>query len=256
MAKVTLKSKKEIARLREGGKILAETLQLLARFLEENRHQRISTQKLDQLAAENIAQYGAEPAFLGYGGFPAGLCVSLNHEVVHGVPREDVFIKEGDLVKLDFGVKYKNLFTDSAITVAMGKASKTAYRLMETTQQSLAIGMEQIYPGSCLGNYGAAVDRYARKNGFSTVKDLVGHGVGHAVHEPPQIPNFGKAGEGLKFEEGMVIALEPMLNEGGDQVKLALDDFTFVTADGKLSAHFEHTLAVTANGYEILTERV
>ncbi len=254
MAKFTKKSQREIKQLREGGKILAETLQLVSELAAEALKREVSTKELDQLAEKNVRKYQAEPAFLGYGGFPASLCASINQEIVHGIPREDVFLKEGDLLKLDFGVKYKNLITDSAITVAIGKASKSAYKLLETTKNSLMIGLEQIYPNSCLGNYGSAVDRYARKNGFSTVKELVGHGVGYEVHEPPQILNYGKAGTGLKLEEGMVLAFEPMLNEGTDKIKLALDEFTFETADGKLSAHFEHTVAVTKDGHRILTE--
>lgn len=254
MAKVTKKSKKEIRQLREGGKILAETLRLLAEKIENEGGGNISTKSLDRLAEQNIRKYNAEPAFLNYNNFPASLCVSLNDEIVHGVPREERIIQTGDLIKLDFGVKYKGLFTDSAISLPVGKVSKVAYRLIDATRQSLMLGLEQIYHGSCLGNYGAVVDRYARKNGFSTVKDLVGHGVGYAVHEPPQITNFGKAGEGLRIEEGMVLALEPMLNEGRDEIRLALDGLTFLTEDGKLSAHFEHTVAVTGNGCEILTE--
>ncbi|HHX58262.1 MAG TPA: type I methionyl aminopeptidase [Candidatus Moranbacteria bacterium] len=254
MAKVTKKSKREIRQLREGGKILAETLALLTEKLEKEGGGEISTKALDQLAEKNIRKYRAEPSFLGYNNFPASLCVSLNNEIVHGVPKEERIIQEGDLIKLDLGVKYKGLFTDSAISLPVGQVSKIAYRLIDVTRQSLMIGLEQIYPGFCLGNYGAAVDRYARKNGFSTVKSLVGHGVGYAVHEPPQITNFGKVGEGLKIEEGMVLALEPMLNEGKDGIKLALDELTFLTEDGKLSAHFEHTVAVTNNGCEILTE--
>ena len=253
------KSKKEIAFLREGGKILSDVLAILSNKAQEAVSLEISTEMLDSLARKEIAKRKAEPSFLNYAAdgenpFPGAVCISLNSEIVHGIPRANRFIKEGDLLKLDLGIKYKGLFTDAAVTVGIGRISEIARNIMETTRKSLEIGLEQIYPGSCVGNYGNAVEKYVSLKKFHIVRGLVGHGVGYAVHEAPQIPNYGKPGKGVKFEEGMVIALEPMVNELSSDISLALDGFTFETRDGGLSGHFEHTLAVTKDGFEILTK--
>jgi methionyl aminopeptidase len=254
----TIKSKKDIKMLRESGKILAEALQAVAELAKEGAKREVSTKDLDALAEQIIRKRGGVPAFLGYSdgpgrGFPAALCVSLNHEIVHGVPRHNRFLKAGDLVKLDLGVNYHNLFTDSAVTVVVGKVDNKIQKMVEVTKRSLEIGMEQIYPGSKLGNYGNAVEKYVTMNNFAVVRGLVGHGVGYAVHEAPQIPNYGKVNKGKKLTEGMVLALEPMVNEFSEGIMLAEDGFTFITEDRGLSAHFEHTVAVTENGFEILT---
>jgi len=257
--KVTKKTKKEIALLREGGRILAEVLNILAKKAKEGEHSPIETIVFDQIAREELAKRKAVPSFLGYATdgenpFPAAVCLSINSEIVHGFPRKGKFIKNGDLVKLDLGVEYKGLFTDAAITVAVGKVSEIAQKIMEVTEKSLEIGLEQIYPGSCVGNYGNAVEKYVNLKKLHIVRGLVGHGVGYEVHEAPQIPNYGKPGKGIRFEEGMVIALEPMVNELSSGISLSTDDFTFETEDGGLSGHFEHTIAVTKNGFEILTK--
>ncbi|MDA3815607.1 MAG: type I methionyl aminopeptidase [Patescibacteria group bacterium] len=257
--KPTKKSKKDIAILREGGKILSNTLRLLSEKAKTAISFEVSTMDLDKIARKEIAKYKAEPSFLNYAAdgenpFPGAVCVSLNNEIVHGVPNEKRIIKEGDLLKLDLGVKYKGLYTDSAITIPIGKVSDLARNITEVTKKSLEIGIEQIYPGSCLGNYGNAVEKYVSLKKFHVVRGLVGHGVGYEVHEEPQIPNYGKPEKGIKFEEGMVIALEPMVNELSSEISLAVDGFTFETKEGGLSAHFEHTLAVTKNGFEILTK--
>jgi methionyl aminopeptidase len=255
--KIKLKSKKEIAQLAEGGKILVEALGAAAARAREGAKEPVSTWELNKIAEKIIRKYQAEPSFLGYanGGkpFPAALCVSLNSEIVHGVPDKKRFLKEGDLVKLDLGVKFKNLYTDAAITVAVGKTSKVAQELIRITKRSLELGLEQIYPGSFLGNYGQTIERYAAQHQFFVVRGLVGHGVGYAVHEPPQVPNFGKIGEGVKLKEGMVLALEPMINESTSDIKLAADGLTFETKDGGLSAHFECTVAITKKGHRVLT---
>ncbi len=254
MGKITLKNEREVALLEKGGKILATTLKAVKKMAEKGVTEKITAKQLDELAEGMIRQAGGEPAFLGYDGFPGSLCVSINNEIVHGFPTEDKIIQKGDLVKLDLGVKYQNLYTDAAITVPVGEISETAQKLMEATRNSLKKGLAKIRPGARLGDYGSTVDQYAKSQGFTTVKNLVGHGVGHAVHEAPQIPNYGKSGEGLEFKEGMVLALEPMLNEGNDEIKLAKNGFVFKTKDNKLSAHFEHTIVVTEGGNRILTE--
>ncbi len=259
MPKVTKKSKKEIKLLHEGGKILADALNQVKVLAKEAVKKKVTTQELNDLAERIVRESGAEPSFLNYSNgsgkkFPATICTSINHEIVHGVPDLEKIIREGDLLKVDLGVKYKKLYTDAAITIPIGQVSKKAYKLMEVTQRSLEIGLEQIYPGSTTGNYGNAVEKYARKNGFEVVRGLVGHGVGYDVHEPPQIPNFGKPGDGVKLEEGMVLALEPMLGEGSGEISMSTSGFAFETIDKKLSAHFEHTVVVTKKGYEILTQ--
>ena len=257
--KPTKKSKKEIAYLREGGRILADTLRILADKAQEAVSSELTTKTLDEIARAELAKRKAEPSFLNYAAdgenpFPGAVCISLNNEIVHGVPSAKRIIKEGDLLKLDLGVKYKGLYTDSAITVPIGKINDLARDITEVTKKSLEIGLEQIYPGSCVGNYGNAVEKYVLLKKFHVVKGLVGHGVGYEVHEAPQIPNYGKPEEGVKFEEGMVIALEPMVNELSSEISLASDGFTFETEEGGLSAHFEHTVAVTKNGFEVLTK--
>lgn len=264
MDNFTIKSKKEIDQLREGGNILVKALLETVELTKQARGgKKISTWDLDQLARNILIKNKAEPSFLNYGeknfpGFPGALCVSVNDEIVHGVPNKKKFIKKGDLVKLDLGVKFKNLFTDAAVTVLVGgdnndKEKDKKKELLNVTKKSLELGLQQIYPGSTLGNYGNVVEKYAALKGFYVVRGLVGHGVGYAVHEPPQIPNFGSPGEGLVLQEGMVLALEPMVNEISSEIKQGFDGFTFLTKRGGLSAHFECTVAVTKKGYQVLT---
>lgn len=257
--KVSIKSQRDIALLRQSGKILAEALLIVAEKAAEAVNETVTAKDLDALAEKFIRFHGAQPAFLGYPSgedgeaYPATLCVSFNDEIVHGVPTKEKILKSGDLVKLDLGVKYKKMHTDAAVTVIVGQVPQRVKKLVDTTKRCLEIGIEQIYPGSRIGNYGSAVEKYATRNGFSVVKRLVGHGVGYGVHEEPQIPNFGMVGEGLRLKEGMILALEPMLNLGDDEIVLGDDPFVYKTMDGSLSAHFEHTVAVIEGGCEVLT---
>ncbi len=259
-----IKSKREINILREGGKILHEVLWSVRELALEGERREVDSRELNDLAIKIIKKYGGEPSFLGYEvGFdnngpikyPAALCVSSNDEIVHGIPRADKIIKNGDLLKLDLGVWYKGLCTDAALTVTVGEVSEVAKRLLEVTKEALKRGLKQIKAGNTLGDYGQAVDDYVVKQGFYTVKGLVGHGVGYEVHEPPQIPNFGQSGKGLKLKEGMVLALEPMVNQFSEDIEqdVSGDGFAFRTVDGGLAAHFEHTVVVTKKGNEILT---
>lgn len=259
--KVKLKTKEEIVALRKSGKILAEAMNLAIQHAKKAVNETITTMELDEIVEKHIRDKGATPAFLNYSGgggepFPASVCVSINDEIVHGIPREDVKIKEGDLLSLDLGVEYEGMYTDAAVTLMIGEVSDQAKKITEITQKSLSAGIATLRHGSRLGDYGAAVDKVATENGFVTVKGLVGHGVGHAVHEAPQIPNYGEKKTGFKVKEGMVLALEPMLAVGDDRISLGDDGFSFVTYDGSLSAHFEHTVVITKSGCEIITGEI
>lgn len=257
--KVSIKSSREIELLKESGRILAEALLAVAEKAKKADKERVTAKDLDSLAEEIIRSHNAEPSFYGFPSgengelYPATLCVSFNDEIVHGVPADHKILQRGDLVKLDLGVKYKKMHTDAAVTVIVGDVKDRIKKLVEVTKKSLDIGLEQIYPGSRIGNYGSAVEKYVLMNGFSVVKQLVGHGVGYGVHEEPQIPNFGRVGEGLRLKPGMVLALEPMVNIGTDEVVEGDDPFVLKTADGSLSAHFEHTVVVTEDGCEVVT---
>ena len=259
--RVTIKKKSEIEALRESGKILAEAMNLAIERAKKAKTEVITTMELDEIAEKYIRDKGATPAFLHYsdGGsepFPGSLCISINDEIVHGIPKKDRVIKEGDLVSLDLGVEYKGMYTDAAATIMIGKVSDQARKITEVTKKSLGVGIAKLRDGARLGDYGFAVDEFATKNGFVTVKGLVGHGVGYAVHEPPQIPNYGEKNTGFKIKEGMVLALEPMLAVGDDRIALGEDEFAFVTYDGSLSAHFEHTVVITKKGCEIVTDGI
>lgn len=253
---INLKSKSEIETMAEGGKILAGLLQLLSEKIAPG----IYGDELEEIAQKFIKDHGAAASFQNYKidknimPFPAALCFSLNDEIVHGFPFGKV-IKEGDIVSIDAGVKYKGFHADSAITVGAGKISEAAQKLIDTTQQSLYEGIKKVAPGAKMGDIGNAVQSYAEEQGFSVVRDLIGHGVGRSIHEAPEVPNYGDAGKGLKLYPGMVIAIEPMINEGSYDIKVDDDDWTIRTADRKLSAHFEHTVAVTEDGYKVLTLR-
>ena len=213
----------------------------------------VSTAELDELARERTVALGARPAFLGYRGYPASLCISVNEQVIHGIPSPRRFLGEGDLVGLDFGVVLAGWYADAARTVAVGRASPEASRLLATTWRALLAGISAARPGARVGDVGAAVQACAEAAGYSVVREFVGHGIGRRLHEPPQVPNYGPAGTGPLLEEGVVLAIEPMVNAGGPDVRTLDDGWTAVTADGSLSAHFEHTLAITENGPEILT---
>jgi methionyl aminopeptidase len=244
-----LRSADEIARIRDACRVVRDVLDVLVAACRPG----VTTWELDRLAAEGARARGAAPAFLGYQGYPASLCVSVNDEVVHGIPSRDRVVREGDLVSLDFGVVLDGWFGDSARTLAVGPVSDVAARLVETCAGALARAIEAARPDGALGDLGAAVVAHVRPRGFSVVRDFVGHGIGRRLHEPPQVPNVGRAGEGLRLRAGMVLAIEPMVNAGDADVETLDDGWTAVTADGSLSAHFEHTVAVTENGPEILT---
>lgn len=245
-----LKSPEEIVMMREGGKRLARILFELKKIIQTKKTNGI---ELEKKAEELAAKYSGKPSFKGYRGYPASLCVSLNSEVVHGIPREEIF-KEGDLVKLDFGFWYKGFCTDSAVTCPVGEIFREDDRLIRVTQEALMSGIKALKVGQPLGEYSATVQSKVEANGFSVVRDLVGHGVGRLVHEAPAIPNFGAAGSGPKLEIGMTLALEPMVNLGGFEVKFERNGWGVKTADGLNSAHFEHTVAVTEEGVNILTK--
>lgn len=253
---IRLKSKEEIEILKEGGRRHAEILKKVASLVSPG----ISTQTLEDEARRLIEEGGDEASFLGYTPegakrpFPAALCVSINEEIVHGIPNEgERIIKEGDIVSLDLGLVHKGLFTDSAITVPAGKISKEARELINATRTALEKGLSAISLNGRIGDIGAAISAYVETTPFKLAKDLVGHGVGYAVHEDPYVPNTGIKGTGEELVPGMVIAIEPMLNVGSANIKTAKDGYTILTKDGSLSAHFEHTVAITEDGPIILT---
>ncbi|MEE8425419.1 MAG: type I methionyl aminopeptidase, partial [Elusimicrobiota bacterium] len=248
-ASVDIKSPKEIAVIREAGAIVAETLKLLAEAAVPG----ISTEELDAIAGKNIRKHKAKPAFLGYRGYPTALCASINEEVVHGIPSLQRKLKEGDILGMDLGAIINGFYGDAAMTVAVGKISKEARSLLKVAEDALEKGIAEMRPDNRLGDIGAAIQRVAEDAGYSVVREFVGHGIGRALHEDPAVPNYGNRGTGMRLREGMVLALEPMINEGTHEVRVLEDHWTAVTADGKLSAHFEHTVAITEKGPEILT---
>jgi methionyl aminopeptidase len=246
---ITLKSKEEISKMRRAGKVVGETLLKLREQLKSG----ISTYDLDRLAEEYITGQGLKPAFKGYLGFKHTLCISINEEVVHGIPSKKRILKQGDIVGLDCGAIFEGYYGDSARTFSCGPISPEAQKLLEITQQSLDRGIEQMWPNKRLYDIGAAIQGHAEAHGLAVVKEYVGHGIGTALHEDPQIPNYGVAGTGMRLKEGMVFAIEPMLNLGGAETFLLEDGWTVVTKDGSLSAHFEDSIAITEKGPEILT---
>ena len=247
------KSDKEIKILSQGGKKLAQIMRELVKMCEIG----IRASDLDEYAEKRIKELGGKPSFKGFGyigqEFPNTLCVSANEMVVHGIPRKDLVFKEGDLIGLDIGMQYKGLFTDHAVTVPIGRISHDAQRLLEAAEECLKIGIEQCKVNNHLGDIGCAIQEFAEEKGFGVVKKLTGHAVGYAVHENPKIPNYGKRGSGEKLEQGAVLAIEPMINLGTDDVKIASDGWGVITADNKYAAHFEHTVAVDKDGPRILT---
>ncbi|MFA6603641.1 MAG: type I methionyl aminopeptidase [Patescibacteria group bacterium] len=253
---IDLKTGPEIEIIRAGGRILAD---ILARLAAEAKPG-VTTGELEALAQKLMRAAGGEPAFQGYRpegsrtAFPTAICSSLNDEVVHGMALPSRPVASGDLLKLDVGLKYRGFFTDTALTVAVGEVAPERLKLLEATRASLNIGLKQVRPGAWVSDIGKAIDRHVRRLGYSTVKDLTGHGVGRAVHEEPPIPNyFDRSLEPVRLVPGMVIAIEPMVNAGRDEVRVKRDGWTIATADGQPSAHFEVTVAVTAKGLEILT---
>ncbi len=248
-----IKTEKEIQSLRRGGRILAQVLQEVARAVKPG----VVSIDLNNLAEDRLRALGARPSFLHYQSedliYPASLCVSVNSEVVHGLPNQEKILKEGDIVSLDLGCWYEGVCTDHAITISVGQASPLAKKLIKITKTALAEALKKVKANAFTGDIGEAVQVYVEAQGFSVVRQLTGHGVGRAVHEPPSVPNFGQAGTGTKLLAGMVLAIEPMVNAGGYEVKTLADGWTVVTVDNSLSAHFEHTVLVTNQGYEILT---
>ncbi len=242
------KSDGEIARIRRAGRILHAVLQEVAQAAQPG----VVTLELDRLARSRIREAKARPAFLGQYGFPATLCISINEQVVHGIPTKRKLV-EGDIVSIDCGVVFDGFFSDSAITVPVGKVSDEAQRLMDVTRKSLELAIAQCLPGNRTGDIGWAVESYVTKHGFSVVEGYGGHGVGRKIHEDPKVDNIGPAGTGDRLRRGLVIAVEPMVNVGTGETEELDDEWTVVTKDGRLSAHYEHTVAITADGYEILT---
>ncbi len=244
-----IKSAEEIAEMREAGRIVATILQKMKEAVKPG----IKTRQLDKLAEEEVGRWsGARASFKGYHGFPASVCVSVNDEIVHGIPGNRV-LTEGDIVSLDFGVLFRGFQGDAAITVGVGKISPEALKLMEVTEESLAEGISAARDGGNLGDIGVAVQSFVESKGYSVVREYSGHGIGKDMHEDPLVPNFGRKGEGLKLREGMTLALEPMVNIGGWKTKLNSNGWTVHTSDGSLSAHFEHTIAIRKDEAEILT---
>jgi len=247
-AMIIVKSPREIEQLKRSNAIVAEVFEKLKKMIEPG----ITTKELDQVAEEYILLKGGQPAFKGYRGFPATLCISINEEVVHGIPGQRR-LKEGDILSLDVGVNFVGYFGDAAITLPVGEVDPEAKRLLEVTEKALYIGIEKAKRGNRLFDISYAIQRWVESHGFSVVRDFVGHGIGKDLHEEPQIPNFGAPHQGPRLEKGMVFALEPMVNEGTYEVRILSDGWTVVTADGKRSAHFEHTVAITEDGAEILS---
>ncbi len=253
MKKGLIKTPEEINIIGEGGRLLHNILHSTAELIKPG----ISTWELNEFAEQEITRVGGKPSFKNYGPkknpFPAGLCTSVNSVVVHGIPSRDVILRDGDIIGLDIGMEYKSLFTDTAITVPVGKISDVAKRLLETTKKSLSAAIAQVRSGNRIGDIAFCAQTTAESAGFSVVRDLVGHGVGYEVHEDPMVPNYGKKGTGEVLREGMVLAIEPMLCEFDYFVVFEPDGWTISTKDGGLSAHFEHTVAVTKTGMRILT---
>lgn len=245
---LTIKTDEEIAVMRQAGRILAQVLKRLEQEVGEG----IKTKELDGVASRETRRMGVRPSFKGYNGFPASLCVSVNDEIVHGIPGERV-LRRGDIVSLDFGVIYQGFQADAAITVGVGEMSPEARALIEVTEGALEAGIGAAYPEAYLGDISAAVQEYAESRGFSVIREYTGHGIGRQMHEDPLVPNFGIAGRGLLLKEGMTLAIEPMLSLGDWRTRVGADGWVVHTADGSLSAHFEHTIAITKNGPEVLT---
>lgn len=250
---VSLKTKEEIEIMRSANRIVATVLERLRREVRPG----ISTGELDRIAEEMTLSLGARPAFKGYQvngrTFPRSVCISINEEVVHGIPSEERILKEGDLVGLDFGVVYKGFYGDAAVTVAVGRADEESHRLMQVTERALWAGIAEIRAGRRLGEVSAAIQSVVETAGFSVVREFVGHGIGRRLHEDPQVPNFGERGKGIQLREGMVLAIEPMVNAGTPRVRILEDGWTAVTADGRRSAHFEHSVAVTSGEPDVLS---
>ncbi len=247
---IQLKNPEQIKLMREAGRITGEALLLAGEKLRVG----MTTYELDKIIRTHIEKSGAKPSFLGYGGFPGSACISINEQVIHGIPSMEKRIEDGDIVKVDVGAYFKGFHGDSANTFAVGNVSAQAKKLIDVTKGSFYKGIEFARPGMRIGDIGAAIQKHAEDNGYSVVRKYIGHGVGRELHESPDVPNFGTAGRGVRLYPGMVIAIEPMINEGTYEVRELSDKWTVVTADGKLSAHYEHTVAITEDGPLLLTK--
>ena len=246
---IVLKTSRELALMREAGRISQRALREAGKAVEPG----VSTWELDKIVKNYIEKAGAKPSFLGYGGFPASACISVNHVVIHGIPSKKQILKEGDIVSIDVGACLNGFHGDNAWTFPCGDVSKEAQDLMDATRESLFAGIAAAQKGARLGDIGHAVQAYVEARNYSVVRDFVGHGVGAKLHEDPSVPNYGTPGRGVRLLPGMTIAIEPMVNQGAYQVKVLDDGWTTVTVDGRLSAHFEHTIAITPDGPVILT---
>ncbi len=246
---IMIKSAQEIEKMRISGKALRQVHNAIAPHVVPGA----STMDLERIAVAKIAELGATAAFKGYHGYPAALCTSVNEEVVHGMPNEKRVLKEGDILSIDCGVIIDGFYSDAAVTYAIGKPSEKTRKLLDVTQASLEAAIEQCQVGGRLGDISAAVQEMCEAEGFGVVRDFVGHGIGRSMHEDPQVPNFGPAGKGPRLKAGMVLAIEPMINAGGPDVRVLKDGWTAVTVDGSYSAHFEHTVAITNDGPLVLT---
>lgn len=247
---ITRRTEKEIELLRQAGKIVAMTHEHLKPYIKAG----ISTKELDEMAEKFIRSQGATPSFKGYGGFPGSICASINDVLVHGIPNAAHILKEGDIISVDIGANYKGYHGDSAWTYAVGEVSEEAKELMKVTEESLYRGLEQVKPGNRISDISNAIQTFVEAHGYGVPRDYTGHGVGTNLHEDPIVPNFGIAGRGPKIVSGMVIAVEPMVTLGDYHTRTLLDDWTVKTIDGKITAHYEHTIVVTDEGYEILTK--
>lgn len=246
---IVLKTSRELAKMREAGRISALALQAGGKAVQPG----VSTWEIDQEIRRFIEKCGAKPNFLGYGGFPGSACISVNHVVIHGIPSKKIILKHGDIVSIDTGAMIDGYNGDNAYTFACGDISKEAQALLDATRESLYEGIAMAQPGNRIGDIGSAVQRYVEARGYSVVRDFVGHGVGANLHEDPSVPNYGTPSRGVRLAKGMTIAIEPMINAGTEKIKVLPDGWTVKTLDGKLSAHFEHTIAITGDGPVILT---
>lgn len=247
---IKLKNSEQLAKMKEAGRITGEALYIAGEAIKEG----VSTYELDSIVRAHIEKQGAKPSFLGYGGFPGSACISINDEVIHGIPSKKRFLREGDIVKVDVGAFYRGFHGDAARTFGVGNITEEAKKLIEVTKQCFYKGAEQAVIGNRIGDIGSAVEAHAVNSGFSVVRSYVGHGVGHELHEDPEVPNYGNAGRGARLCAGMTLAIEPMVNVGTYSVKVLGDGWTVKTADGKLSAHYENTVAITEDGPILLTE--
>ena len=247
---IKLKNKEQLAIMKEACVITGETLYAAGEKIREG----ISTKELDTFIRNFIERHGARPTFLGYGGFPGSACISVNEQVIHGIPSDKVILKDGDIVKIDVGAYYKGFTGDSACTFPVGNVSEEAKKLIEVTRESFYRGIANAVPGKRIGDIGFGIEQHVIENGFNVVRTYVGHGVGHDLHEDPEVPNYGNPGRGVRLCAGMTIAVEPMVNIGTHRVRVLDDKWTVVTEDGKLSAHYEHTVAITEDGPILLTK--